>query len=286
MKRIIQVLLTSACLLAGCSKSDVSSPTAFTQEFAEALRQSRPGLTVEITGSLQLNFTSPNGHKSTAFLDNAYAIYKQNPASKTAVMQKYISSQLEAMDAQDQGIDRNRVVPVIKDRGWLAETRKAMLSRGAKSVPSLVFEDFSPDLIIVYAEDSPKNISYIKEEDLKTAKIDRADLRKLACQNLLQILPKIERQGGNGIYMMTAGGDYEASLLLIDSIWSGGDLDVKGNIVVAIPTRDLLLVTGSEDADGIGKMKKLVKEASNGGSYKLTQQLFVYRNGKFEAFGN
>lgn len=61
-------------------------------------------------------------------------------------------------------------------------------------------------------------------------------------------------------------------------------MDVKGDRVVAIPTRDLLLVTGSQDPQGIEKMKLMVKQASTGGSYRLTRKLFVYRNGRFDEF--
>ena len=156
--------------------------------------------------------------------------------------------------------------------------------RGAKEVPEHVYEDFSPDLIILYAEDSPKNIRYLGPKDLELAKIQRPELRALACANLKRLLPKIERHGTNGLYMITAGGDYEASLLLLDSIWSGGEMDVKGEVVVAIPTRDLLLVTGSQNPQGIEKMKQMVKEASTSGSYRLTQKLFVYRSGRFGEF--
>jgi uncharacterized protein YtpQ (UPF0354 family) len=84
--------------------------------------------------------------------------------------------------------------------------------------------------------------------------------------------------------MITAGGDYEASLLVLDSIWSGGQMDVSGEAVVAVPTRDLLLVTGSQNPQGIEKVRQMVKEASDGGSYRLTQKLFVYRNGRFTEF--
>jgi len=159
-----------------------------------------------------------------------------------------------------------------------------MLRRGAKEIPEPVFEDFSPDLVVLYAEDSPKNIRYLKPKDLELAKIDRTELRALACENLQHLLPKIEQHGGNGLYILAAGGDYDASLLLLDSIWSTGQIKVLGDIVVAIPTRDLLVVTGSQDRQGIEKMKQMVKEASSGGAYRLTSKLFTYRNGKFIEF--
>jgi uncharacterized protein YtpQ (UPF0354 family) len=119
---------------------------------------------------------------------------------------------------------------------------------------------------------------------LEKAHIDRKELRGLACENLKRLLPKIERSGTNGLYMFTAGGDYEASLLLLDSVWSDVQKDVRGDVVVAIPTRDLLLVTGSQDTQGIEKVKQLVHKASVEGSYRLATKLFVFHDGRLEEF--
>jgi uncharacterized protein YtpQ (UPF0354 family) len=49
-------------------------------------------------------------------------------------------------------------------------------------------------------------------------------------------VPKIE---------MRAGGQYESSLLLAENIWSSGQIEVDGDVVVAVPAKDALLVTGS-----------------------------------------
>ena len=171
-----------------------------------------------------------------------------------------------------------------KDRPWLEETRKAMMDRGAKQIAETVHEDLNSDLLILYAEDSPKNIRYFSPKDLEKARIDRKELRSLACENLKRLLPKIERSGANGLFMLTAGGDYEASLLLFDSIWSNMKKEVRGDVVVAIPSRDLLIVTGSEDSQGIEKMKQIVQKASAEGSYRLTTKLFVFHGTKLDEF--
>jgi len=284
MKRLFQILLAAVGLSSGCSRTDILTPREFTGEFAAALKKTSPGLTVAIVKNLELKVTSVDGRDSTSFLDNAYDVYTQDPTAKADVIRRFVAAGLETLGSIRDGVDRTRIVPVIKDRPWLEETRQALLSRGATEVPEHVYEDFSPDLIILYAEDSPKNIRYLRPKDLELAKIERSELRSLACENLKRLLPKIERHGTNGLYMVGAGGDYEASLLLLDSMWSDGQIDVKGDLVVAIPTRDLLLVTGSRDVQGIEKMKQMVKEASTSGSYRLTQKLFVHRNGKFDEF--
>ena len=153
-----------------------------------------------------------------------------------------------------------------------------------KELKENVHEDLNADLVILYAEDSAKNIRYFSPEDLEKAKIEKHELRELACENLKRILPEIERHGENGLFMVTAGGDYEASLLLFDFIWDDMKKEVRGDVVVAIPTRDLLLVTGSQDTQGIEKMKQIVQKTAAEGSYRLTTQLFVFRDGQLEEF--
>jgi uncharacterized protein YtpQ (UPF0354 family) len=284
MKRLARLLLVMVALWGGYSRAAIMTPSEFTQEFAASFRQARPGLKVDIVQDLQLKFASPNGEELTAFLDNAYATYKQNPEEKAGIIQKYIAALLERRSGPASGIDRTCIVPVIKDRPWLEEMRQALINRGAKKVPELVYEEFSPGLVIVYAQDSAKSIHYLTPAQLKQANIERGVLRSLACANLKRLLPKIECHGTNGFYMLTAGGNYESSLLLLDSIWRSGQMNVQGDMVVAIPARDLLWVTGSGSPQGIDKMKQMVKKASSESPYKLTSQLFVYRNGKFEEY--
>lgn len=137
---------------------------------------------------------------------------------------------------------------------------------------------------MVYAIDSPKSIRYLTPAELAATKINAADLRALAVQNLLRILPKIERHGSGGSYMFTAGGDYEASLLLAESIWRDKDAAVLGDPVVAIPSRDLFVLTGSGDPAGIKRLRDMVQKTYAGSAYRLTPKLFRYRDGKFEEF--
>ena len=75
-----------------------------------------------------------------------------------------------------------------------------------------------------------------------------------------------------------------ARLLLLDEIWSEKRIPVDGAYVVAIPARDLLLVTGSNDKAAVAKLRELATKAAAQSSYKLTNELFTYRAGHFTLF--
>jgi uncharacterized protein YtpQ (UPF0354 family) len=287
VKRILRVIFGALGLCSGCSESRVLTPKQFTKEFADTLRKSSDGLSIETIEDFHLKVTRPSGKHFNSFLNNAYDIYKQDPKTKLEVIQKFVVAALETEELAE-GVDRRRIVPVIKDRAYLEASRKEMVRRSdMKNIEDRVYEDFNSELIIFYAEDSPKNIRYLTVDALEEAKIARRELRALAAENLERLLPKIERRGGDGVYMVTAGGDYEASLLVLESIWTDGEMRVRGDFVVAIPTRDLLLVTGSEHQEGIQKLRWIAQQAfEKEFPFRLTPKLFVYRNGRFEDFEN
>ncbi len=257
------------------------TPLQFTEEFVKALRLASPSIKVLVKTDLELQITNSAGKDSSAFLDNAYKEYLQDPKAIRDVIQRFTVSYLEPRDDEAK-VDRARIVPIIKDRQWLSEIAQSLKNRGANKPIENVFEEFNEQLVIVYAEDSPKNIRYLIPKNLEEIGVSRTDLRAIAVSNLRRILPKIEVHKGPVLSMVTAGGDYEACLLLLNDLWVDGAIQVDGDIVVAIPSRDLLLVTGSKTPDGIAKLRELAIKSLQQSSYRLTDTLFVYRNGRFE----
>jgi uncharacterized protein YtpQ (UPF0354 family) len=281
--KLLVLFLLAVMGLWGCSDSRPMPPREFTQEFARAVRVAMPGSTVTIKGDKELRIADANGKEITTFLDNAYATYSQDPKSFPEVVRRYVASVAELPGAAET-VDRARIVGIVKDRRWLSEIRKSLKGRGDGKPPENVFEDLNDELVVVYAQDSPKNIRYLTPKDLEASGLKREELREIAVGNLKRIIPRVDLHPGPMILMITAGGDYEASLLLLDKFWSGGEVKVDGDIVVAIPARDLLLVTGSRNAAGIAKLREVSAKALRESPYRLTDVLFVYRSGRFVRF--
>ena len=260
--------------------AEMLTPPAFTDEFARALARARPSANVSVAGDLKLTIKETDGLVRNIQLNNAYNEYKLDPQRFDDLVATFsaIFSQSAGKEAK---LDRSRIVPVIKDRQWLVDLHKMHKAQGNDQ--EHLSESFNNELIVVYAEDDPTRMRYLTtSEDIG---IGRQELRALAVDNLKRILPKIEMRGDDHVLLVSAGGDYEPSLLLIDEIWSGGQVKVNGDIVVAIPARDVLLVTGSRDRTGLKRIRELAAKFVAQGPYGLTDTLFVYRNGRFAKFG-
>jgi len=257
----------------------------FTEAFAHILREKLPDVRVRISGPLELKLAHKDGADETTFLENAFTEYRANPDLQNEVLEKFATALRETIDHPKGQIDRTRIVPVIKDAAYLTEVRSALEARGHDAAKfSQAHDPYNSELVVLYAEDTPNNMRYLTDDDVTELDIERNDLQQLAIENLRRLLPDVQMNGDKGVFLMQAGGDYEASLLLIDSIWSSGQIEVDGEIVVAIPARGILIITGSQNRSGLRKVRELAAKTAAEASYRLTSQLFVFRGGRFELF--
>ena len=273
---VVATLLTSTAIAA-------LSPEAFTREFMTQMRAAIPGGKVELVGPMQVHIEDGKGHEQTVYLDNAYGIVQSDPDSRQAIIERFVASTVQTL-ADVQPADPKNIVAVVKDRGWIRDAAASLAARGAKAPPEQWSEPLNDELIVLYAEDTPNNIRYLSRADLEKAGVKVGEARALAVKNLHRMLPDIQQRAGDLIGMITADGNYEASLLLFDEIWSGGQIKVDGEIVVAVPSRDVVMFTGSRNAAGLAKLRELADQITAEGNYTLTNALFVYRKGKFETF--
>lgn len=284
MGRFSSCLRSLVGLPASPLRADMLPAAVFTAELAAELKAALPKTTVTIVKDLQVTVETAEGGVMNCRLENAYAAYADDPAIKAEVMREFSQACSGMIATGGAAADVTRIVPLIKDRPFLEEARAEAARSGENSDAGLVWEGYNPELVILYGQDSANRIDYLRSEQLAELKLKRADLRALACRNLERLLPALEVVGKHGIYRLGAGGDYEASLLLLDSVWSRPELVVKGELVIAIPTRDVLLVTGSEDARGLAQVRRMVDQEWEQQDYRLTRAVFVRRTGKFELF--
>ena len=254
------------------------TPGAFTERAAAAARAAMPEAKVTIAGELHLETRAADGKETSTDLRNAYEVYRRDPQGLDRIIRNYVGLLVEtARSGNTQPpTDRSRIVPVFKSQRWLDSLRAQ-----APKAPELLTEPFNSELVIVYVEDRPSSMRFLNTRDDVG---DRTQLRHLALSNLHRLLAKIEmRPAADGISAITAGGDYDASLLLADALWSGGQIEVDGDIVVAAPAKSALLVTGSRNQAGVVRLRALAAELA-AGPYGLTPVLFVWRGGKFVVF--
>ena len=268
--------------LCGAAWAQNLSPRAFTETFATEFRRSIPSATIT-RGDLQITVRRPSG-STTINLYNAYNTYSKEPQRLKELISVQLALVATLNDAParvEAKLDPSGIVPVIKGRAWLRELQRQIKISGAQQ--EQLVENLNDELVIAYAEDTAKATRYLTAAEYSG---DRGKLRALAVENLMRVLPKIEMAIANEhVSMISAGDDYTASLLLLERIWTNGQIKVQGDIVVSVPTRDNIFITGSRDTM-LKNFRMMTHDTYTEGPYSVSDALFVYRNKRFTNFTN
>ncbi|MES2670056.1 MAG: DUF1444 family protein [Pseudomonadota bacterium] len=270
-------------LFGGRSAQPGMTPAEFSEEVARRVRIAAPEVDVQVAGELELGINATADSGNRAFLDNAYQMYLgASERERDDLIDRFVRSFAEAT----KGLERSRdaIIPIVKDRGWLQEIRESMRRMGNEKVQDNLYEDLNDDLVVVYAIDTPSNIAYLNPDELEGLGVQREELRALAVRNLRGLLPGIEVHRGELVNMVTADGNYEASLLLFADLWERERDRLRGEAVAAVPARDLLLFADSANPDAIAQLRQLAAKMRAEASYALTERLFVLREGQWQPF--
>jgi uncharacterized protein YtpQ (UPF0354 family) len=112
------------------------------------------------------------------------------------------------------------------------------------------------DLVIFYAFDVGQHYEIISKKDLARLGVTDEELHERALQNLRELKLEIRAHQGERVTMLTTGGNYEATLLLLPEVWDSVTEMVAGQIVAAVPARDVLYVTGDAVPENLADLRR------------------------------
>lgn len=277
--RSISTFLLGLSILSCNSKNAVLTEKEFAEVYLDSLSKKYPSVKFEINPDLTIT-SKKSDFEYKHFIDNAFIAYKAEPDSINYIISRYVATTADLYENQ-KAVAVENIVPVIKPIEYLNEINS--LNKNGKSFP-MITEKYNDQLIITYAQDSKNSIKYLTEDDFKTLSFSADTLKSIALRNLDKIIPRIQIQGDNGLYMVTAGGNYEASLILLSSLWTKENFPVDGNYIIAIPNRDMLMITGSKNKTGIAKIKEIVADSYKTGNYQVSDHLYIWTGNKFEKY--
>lgn len=256
----------------------------FTELYAEALKQRLGNAEVEISDVGELRVSVPGSEtKYHCWLGNAWLECSQYPERRAEVSNRYLDSFARHL-CEPSGVlvdkDVNAIVPVMNSTEFI--NNLPLQGDGTKPI---VAEHLVADIWILYAWHLRDKISYITQDDLSALNMTMSEIRAAAVRNLRQKLSELRIYGEESIHIISADGNYEPGLLLIDKLWESEKINVAGDVVAAIPCRGMLIVTGSEDHEGIEKVRAVVDKMYGSEPHGISTTLLVRKGGKWEPFG-
>lgn len=148
-------------------------------------------------------------------------------------------------------------------------------------------EPFADDLYLTYGldlpagEDGRSRFETLTPRRLDELGLKAETLRAKAATNLRVRRPELALNWFPDVRAVTVaiGGDLEAGLLLDEAFLDKLAQDVDGELVVGVPARDVFTATGSNDEQGLAKLRWVADRVWARGDHLLVRELLVRRDG-------
>jgi hypothetical protein len=148
---------------------------------------------------------------------------------------------------------------------------------------STVVHAFVPGTGVTYAPVASPDTP-LGWDDLHNLGLDERTLHRLAFGNLNAMIDTARLHGSPPALMASFHG-IESSLLLSDVFWAEIVPDLPGTPVVAVPARDVLVITGSRSPAGLAKAHRCVERVMFAGPHNsLVSDLLERRGNRWYVF--
>jgi uncharacterized protein YtpQ (UPF0354 family) len=145
-----------------------------------------------------------------------------------------------------------------------------------------VFDVLFDDLVVGYSLGYPSGERLMTWQDFDRLRMSRRELRHRAAALLDASIERVAIHGQPPALMLSFEG-IESSVLLCDEFWDGLEGRVPGSIVVGVPARDVVIVTGSRSPAGLAKARRAVDRMFfAGGRHLVRQGLLVRQHGMWQ----
>jgi uncharacterized protein YtpQ (UPF0354 family) len=89
---------------------------------------------------------------------------------------------------------------------------------------------------------------------------------------------RVQRHGS--LFGFSMGGDFDASVLLLDEFWEREFRPyVQGDYAAVVPSRDVLAFCDAESRPGIHELREVVNRVWPGGDHLISDHIYIRRNG-------
>lgn len=146
---------------------------------------------------------------------------------------------------------------------------------------SPVLRDLGNGLLVSYVVDHLDHFEYINHQQLAAQGFSEDELHQLALSNLASaVAGLVQVQRCDAIFAVIAGGNFEASLILLDHLWDHAFRQfVDAPHAVAIPARDILAFTDATDEAACAQLQDVIARVWPSGDHLLVDRPFTRTDG-------
>lgn len=217
-----------------------------------------------------------NGKGVTIRLTPIVAKYNDQQEKIVDEIVYYVNETIQQMsDDALQQMDNIKVMPVM---------RAASFDKKTKEGHPFVIDAHTAETNIYYALDLGKSYRLIDESMLKQLNVTAQQIKEMALFNIRKLDNpyKTDEVKGNLFYFINTNDGYDASRILNTPLLNQFEENCEGEMLVAVPHQDVLVVADIRNKTGYDVMAHLTMEFFTKGLVPITSLSFGYDNGHLE----
>ncbi|MEK5197493.1 DUF1444 domain-containing protein [Staphylococcus sp. FSL H8-0121] len=218
-----------------------------------------------------------DNHKGVTIKLNAIvAKYEEKEEKIVDEIIYYIDEAIAQM--ADQGIeqlDEIKIMPVIRATSFDKKTKEGH---------AFIYENHTAETNIYYALDLGKSYRLIDASMLETLKMTEQQIKEMSLFNVRKLDNKYstDEVKGNIFYFINSNDGYDASRILNTSFLNDIQDHCEGEMLVAVPHQDVLVIADIRNKTGYDVMAHLTMEFFTKGLVPITSLSFGYDKGHLE----
>ena len=168
-----------------------------------------------------------------------------------------------------------KIMPVVRATSFDKKTKEGH---------SFIYSEHTAETNIYYALDLGKSYRLIDESMLKTLNMTEQQIKEVSLFNVRKLKNKYstDEVKGNIFYFINSNDGYDASRILNTSFLNEVQEQCEGEMLVAVPHQDVLIIADIRNKTGYDVMAHLTMEFFTKGLVPITSLSFGYDKGHLE----
>lgn len=172
----------------------------------------------------------------------------------------------------------------MEDLKIMPVVRATSFDKKTKEGHSFIYSEHTAETNIYYALDLGKSYRLIDESMLKTLNMTEQQIKEMSLFNVRKLKNKYstDEVKGNIFYFINSNDGYDASRILNTSFLNEVQEQCEGEMLVAVPHQDVLIIADIRNKTGYDVMAHLTMEFFTKGLVPVTSLSFGYDKGHLE----
>ena len=218
-----------------------------------------------------------DNHKGVTIKLNAIvAKYEEQKDKIIDEIVYYVEEAIAQMgDHSLEKMENIKIMPVVRATSFDKKTKEGH---------SFIYSEHTAETNIYYALDLGKSYRLIDESMLKTVNMTEQQIKEMSLFNVRKLKNKYstDEVKGNIFYFINSNDGYDASRILNTSFLNEVQEQCEGEMLVAVPHQDVLIIADIRNKTGYDVMAHLTMEFFTKGLVPITSLSFGYDKGHLE----